>query len=123
MIEKTLYPLTDAESACRILEEGFKNGDDGCVWLCEHPKEALGEQEKGRLLKVILNIEQEELRIFAQSVEDEETFDETTGEWVPTPEDECEYAGVVFYAIPAETVNAIAHVVLMTPEDSHSLWL
>jgi len=113
MIKKTLYHLTDQDSASRVLKEGFSNGEDGLVWLCEHPTQVLGEASSQRILKVIINIEPDELRSYEYEGEEEEYKDSKTGEWVPISESNPEYEGKFYYAIPADRLNEIGSIVLV----------
>lgn len=97
-----LYHLCDKEASEDIISNGFINGEDGFVWFAKHPKDIWGESSRSRLLSIIVSMSDQKIESFAEIIEDEEEYNNKTGEWVPslTRELNCNY-----YAIPAFVIN------------------
>lgn len=110
----TLYHFTSKLGLQQILAHGFVDGDDGLVWLCEHPTQELGARDRSVLLAVSLAFGAEELKAYRVPVE-YEPCDEDDPEWNWCPTD------VVFFAIPAMILNPSCSVRIIPAEERRRL--
>jgi hypothetical protein len=113
-----LYHCTDSDAAAAILKDGFQDGEDGEVWLTEHPGKVIGESWGTHALEVLLDIGADEIAEHAAPIEEFDTSADID-EGPLLPPEEYEYRGL--YSICASRLNAVAQVRKVPSDRLHEL--
>ena len=111
-----LYHFTSHSAAVRILDEGLHDDRDGGIWLSPDPQTAMGENSRGMLLEVQIDLLKHQVRQFARGVR-EEVWDENHGKFVPS---EFSYE---WFHIPAEIIRQFGKVRQLSEDERRELML
>ena len=98
-----LYHRTTLEGMTAIVVEGFRDGEDGGVWLSEFD-DAWGNQGDRRLA-VDIPMDREELSSYGHEATADEVWSDDAGDFVPA-DNPNDIERFVWYRIPAVVLNS-----------------